>query len=224
MVDSNCEIQSDLESAVSALDGERLQCLVLIDGRPEKILQAVQKFADQTAVKSRTLLIITRSGEFLSALEVVSASAISDRISLVGMLFKRDLAYIEFRQSVAEDLDSTPFINGLVQGIESAGKIAVKDSDQSTLVSELEDKLLSVLESQKLIAPTPLSVESHQQGPKAKGDSQNESAATIKELENKLVTIRTQFDSLQRKYDALANSRLGRITLSAWSRNRKGSK
>lgn len=44
---------------------------------------------------------------------------------------------------------------------------------------------------------------------------------TVRRLENEIVKLTRQRDALQRKYTALAESRLGRITLDRWERKRR---
>lgn len=197
--------------------------IAIIDSRPEVFVETLELFTRGPWAELAEMVLVMPSHDFFSVHDAVSYSEIGDLLSIVGLTFEGELASVRIASSAETDSHSSVLVAGLLLGIESAHAVPWQTSDTPSEIQLLERKLLSLLESQDLIAAeqgtAPFEFTVNESTPDA-----SEAANRLEELEKQLVTASTKLDSLQRKYDALASSRLGKITLKHWERNRRRSK
>lgn len=222
IIGTDCTIVSRPKEAFEIYSEPRDR-IAIIDSRPEAFVEALQLFTRGPWVELAEIVLVMPSHDFFSVHDAVSYSEVGNLLSIVGLTFEGELASVRIESSAETDSHSSVLVAGLLLGIESAHAVPWQTSDTPSEIQHLERKLLSLLEGQDLITAeqgtAPFEFTVNESTPDA-----SEAANRLEGLEEQLVTTTTKLDSLQRKYDALASSRLGKITLKHWERNRRRSK
>lgn len=204
-----CSVVSTVADLVAA--ARTAEQLALIDTRPEVILDACARLG--AAVASDQPFHIVVPQVHVGLLDVLMGDPRSEGWSLTGLHCFAESMHLEMVPSHEGDRAGADLLAGL-----RWGSVSTWSSEASPEVGELSilrGKLASALLLLRdltagEVAPTP------DVAPVAPPlDLQ-----ARKDLENRVVTLQRKLDVLQRKYDALAGSRLGRLTLARWERNR----
>ena len=204
-----CSVVSTLSDLVAA--ASTAERLALIDTRPEAILDACALVGAVVASDQPFHIIVPQVQ--VGLLDVLMDDVRTDVWALTGLHCDAASMHLEMVQSQEGDRAGADLVAGLRWG--SVSTWASEPSPDVGEVSILRGKLASALLllrdlSAGEVAPTP--DVAHVAPPL---DLQ-----ARKDLENRVVTLQRKLDVLQRKYDALAGSRLGRLTLARWERNR----
>ena len=122
---------------------------------------------------------------------------------------------IGVRKTIVGDRPLDDFTFGMRVNAQRAGKLGSADRLLSQSLAETAARLDNVL---SLLAEYGRAIET-----KASNDDEPAAAdaADVERLRNDLIKMRNAHDALQRKYDALASSRLGSYTLRRWEKKRK---
>ena len=206
---SECILVDNLDDLVaSAAAAERF---VVIDSRPEALLEALERLAE-VLTADKTVQIVA-PGASVGLVEMLLGDPGTDRWSLIGLRCDPQVLHCEVVPSRDADRSGVDLARGLRWGsVASYPPDAVDDRDEvQVLRARLASALLLVRD---LTAGAPVTLGVPPRAPS--GDEAGRRA-----LENRLVSLQRQLDVLQRKYDALAGSRLGRMTLDRWERKRK---
>lgn len=208
------ESRDDLEGAAfGELD------VVVVDSRPDVLTATIDWLADRGAPGAgREVRALVPEEALSTALHLMRYDP-PRALALAGM--RLAWGYLELRL-VPAGVDARAS-GDLLSGIDLGRLIALEGnySAQSPLTddaSEVRSKLLNVLCLLETFAFQPSSSERDSRGTEvASGDSDRAA------LEGRVTTLTVQLAALQRKYDALASSRLGRITLANWERKKSRS-
>lgn len=222
IVGTDCAIVSTPEEG-SDIDIEHRTRIAVIDSRPEVFVQTLEWFIREAWAELSDVVLVMPSHDFFSVHDAVSNSTVGSLLSIAGLAFEGELASVQLSPCAEADVHSSVLVAGLLLGIESAHAVPWQSTETPPEVQQLQQKILSLLEIQDLIT-TERASEPSQFAITESASGSPESPNRLKELEEQLVTATTHLDSLQRKYDALASSRLGQITLKHWDRNRRRSK
>lgn len=129
--------------------------------------------------------------------------------------------YLDFGPQQPGDLDAHSVFTGVKFGMNISVAGLSEQPQKVDEVTELRTQLISVLESIDLLDTNPHSAKEIEESLlETEKPRQEEQKQKIAALEGRIVTLQTKLDALQRKYDALANSTLGKITLSRWNKKR----
>ncbi|MHA7178318.1 hypothetical protein ACX80D_16905 [Arthrobacter sp. Sr24] len=148
----------------------------------------------------------------IAALTIVGNALYPTRLFVQQINFRSTGVIITTSPRSVIPADNTWFTSGI-----RAGKMETRFSEGQVVKAETTDesqflraKLLMALKSIDLIVDSESSEK----------DSQKPIHSTA-EVENQLILLKNRYDALDRKYNSLAHSRLGKLTLKLWKFNRK---
>ncbi|WP_143237542.1 hypothetical protein [Boudabousia liubingyangii] len=180
-------------------------------------------------------------GGSIDDLELVF-NQIPDSITLDMFSQEDNVFKLEFRKSVESDRSSNDFLVGLFEGRQSLNTGSAESylsrlESLEEQLNESRNKCLSLLEyfseyGSFSISETEDTSHDDLKTRDIAGTGLTEKQIQIlleqdeekKELVNRLTLLQSRFDALQRKYDSLAASKLGSLTLRMWERKRKNEK
>lgn len=213
----SCEIRST-ENGLEGLG--KYNAITLIDSRPERFSSFIE-FTSQIADKSDFLIWCVFPKNRANILEWIMELPVLAKAAIRDYVVSDQAMAVALGHPVAGDVDARTLFRGVQIGLELSGqKISVQE-DRSAEI-KAKKQLVSVLESFDLIKveneePKDLMFTAPQE---IIHDDLKEKNQYIAELEGRVVTLRKKLDALQRKYDALANSKLGKVMLARWEKNK----
>lgn len=151
----------------------------------------------------------------LESLLTLDTMGLSQGTSIFGFAGMNDDSLLMTRRSNDAVLDRGSFEAGLRTARTETTKPSMALHGGEELSSaELRDLRFKHLNLLKTLGPTLPS--------KSADIDDSEKPREPLKLENDLILLKRRYDALDRKYTALANSRLGRVTLKLWDRKRRG--
>lgn len=223
MVRNNCTIVQSPSEAHRALSAEGLKLLVVIDSRLETFAEILEEFRGNILKDDGAVTLIVPSEDFLSLYELLEGSTTGEQVSIAGVVFHDELVHVTLVGSETDDQGADPLIAGVLLGARATQPIVRQSKSDDGSGADSEAKLRSLIEAvQKHLSETEAADESRAAIATLAREPQKASDHEIEQLQKQLIDTRTELDSLQRRYDALAGSRLGQITLNHWNRKRRG--
>ncbi|MGO4956328.1 hypothetical protein ACTQ49_03490 [Luteococcus sp. Sow4_B9] len=186
--------------------------VILLDSRPHALNELVRESIQHGFPSADARLLLVFSTEDLSIFASLAEGAAAKELTITSFGVEDRSVTVEVAPSLPQDESAEDMIRMLKLGMLTASPIARTgpDSDEIPL---LRARLASALE---------LLGEYASQAPSAEAPTETApvSAPELAELQGRITTLNVKLAALQRKYDALAGSRLGRITLANWERKK----
>ena len=185
----------------------------LLNSNPESWIQTIRTWL--TAPDRRLTIRIPLADTYL----LQQAFELPDSYAMSTPRIINDIVEWTIKQSTPDDLDIQSFKKGYDLGHETA---RIEAPPQTR---DRHDEFIQSLESYRSLLETAKSFPEGTLGPVEPKLKTQSSAASDEPLIHELTKVRRELDVLQRKYDALASSRLGSLTLRLWERRsdrRKG--
>ena len=223
LLGSNCVIVKNINDANNELAAGNYRKLATIDSRIESNIASCLRFSEISPQVCCQLDLIFPSEELVALYEALQSTPARSSLAIVAIGFRAGVVHLSIRHASPRDPGADILIAGILIGAEQEYPVSHVHAMKDDSVVELTEKLLSVLQAVDL-SDAPDAPRREISDSTRIPNSPDDSGEKIKHLEDQLVATRTELDSLQRKYTALANSRLGRLTLKRWDTRRKGSK
>ncbi|GAA4030888.1 hypothetical protein GCM10023063_11830 [Arthrobacter methylotrophus] len=192
-----------------ALSEECQSNLVVLAGG-ESLLRLL---AAQSGLKADTTIFWLIHKRFIDTWHAISSINLPQRSAITAFISRFESSWIVIDYSEYY-LDNTSFYNGYIAGLKFSDSIPQSENTKAVgseiELSKLKQKHVNLLET---LGSLDLSL------PRAGVVSTEETLLTTR-LENELILLKRKHDALQRKYIALSNSKLGKLTLSMWGRKR----
>lgn len=212
-----CHFYTSLNEFASRM--EEASSVTVVESRPEEIAPLFADLVKAWSVQPdlRVAALVPR-GSMYSMLEYLDLQPYSQELALVGIQIDSSRALLSFSPIRHGDGSLAEFLEGFRLGETMAEPAAIVIRETNCVdPRNLESKLLGVLEAisdmRPLEADEPMAEET------LVCDSVEQ--AELDALLNKITKVTTERDALQRKYDSLASSMLGRATLRYWNWRRK---
>lgn len=202
-LERDCEVFDSLDDLGPF--GER--GLVCVSDDPHVMHDAVRLLRGVEG-EAPAYLVVVQHASLLDIVRDLEAIGHSEDLAITSVAMRDGLSFVGLSAAVAGDCSARDLVVGLVHGAEhgqaSAVARSVADSEE---IHDLRDRLAEATDLLTAAqAQTPATVVSEE----------------TKILEARLVAESKRLAALQRKYDALAGSRLGRLTLKRWEKKRRG--
>lgn len=192
--------------------------ITLLDTHVKRILKSY-RFLTQDRFKDKSFIftLITTRGYFWQIFEQLIQSQELKYASVIELALTNQSAIVSFGPSLPKDGEISTFLSGLRfrETIPEAHSSGMEEACNTC--AELENKLFDVLQ----IIPAAIPQRAR---PKTKEDSaelidsENESLQTsISAMKQEIEELQKSNTGLMAKYGALANSRLGKVTLKYWA-------
>lgn len=215
-VGTGCLIVDRLDE-VDWADSDR-PSVAILDPRPEDAvssLAAVLRSRDDDRDWSGHL--VTDALGLPSYLSCLLRHADTDGASLSTIAIADGLAVLTLEASAPDSSSGAQLLAGLsLAQLTSAEPTRHRDVERVSSNAQGNARLASAL---ALIADLTTPQPAVQKEPEPESGSAV-TAAEKAQLEGRITTLSVELSALQRKYDALASSRLGRLTLAMWARKR----
>lgn len=215
-VEDSCEVTGTWPSS---FDQSLWKSLVLVETRPERIEEFLRSLPFEQDMADRTAWCVFPKNHAHLVDWVVTRESIAS-LAIRDYVVDPQIIALEIGQCQDGDLDANTLFKGIKLGMELTGQnITTSTSNQGEI--EARQHLISLAESLDLVEFKRPEDELLMSVEEVAQVSDEKSKQYIAELEGKVVTLNRKLDALQRKYDALANSKLGKIILTRWEKNRE---
>ncbi|MBK4120374.1 hypothetical protein [Kocuria rhizophila] len=210
-VDTRCVIQSFQDNTKPDKNWTDLS---LVETRPERIREfASDALAVGLSEKYRLRFIFPARCSYLVSWLLQLPEF--QQSSIRNYTVTSHIMAIEFGPSEAGDIDAQIYFNGFDLGMQlSTHQLDTGTSDRRE--AESRSQLIELLQGLESFV-TPHSDEAQTPAP---GDKVTLEDQEIERVQLQLVKLTTQHDALTRKYDSLAKSTMGRLTLKLWDRKK----
>ncbi|KQT99839.1 hypothetical protein ASG53_03135 [Sanguibacter sp. Leaf3] len=202
-VERDCEVFDSLDD-LGPLGAGGLVC---VSDDPHVMYDAVRLLQGARG-ETPAYVVLVQHASLLDIVRDLEMIERSEDVAITSIAMRDGLSFVRLGAARAEDSSARDLVVGLVHGAEhgqaSAAAQLVADAQE---IDELRRQLSQATE--KLAAA--------QSQPSVRAESEDARA-----LESRLVAESKRLAALQRKYDALAGSRLGRLTLKRWEKKRRG--
>lgn len=161
--------------------------------------------------------LITIRGRFWAIFEQLIYAQEMNTASVTELSFHDNSAIISFRSSVPEDADVSIFLAGL-QFQKSMPELQESETEEICgRCDELEGKLFDLLRILPLAVPRSFQANATENTTTPLRDEAKSLQVSINEQAVELDRLKRSNTALATKYEALANSKLGRLTLRYWN-------
>ena len=215
-VEDSCEVTDDWTTTLKAV---HKSSLALVDTRPEAFEAYLDNVGTANGLGGKTAWCVFPKNHAHLVEWVVTRRSIQ-KLAVRDYVVDEQVIALEVGTPQVEDVDAATLFRGITLGMELAGQKITSHSDSSAEI-EVREQLISVLESLELVAFKKPEEQSLLEGEGSAGKTDEKAKRYIAELEGRVVSLNRKLDALQRKYDALANSKLGKIILTRWDKNRE---
>lgn len=204
-IERGCEVVDTLADA-GPLGGRRLVC---VSDDAHVVHEAVRLLQGALGEGPDEVMLVQHAG-LLDVIRDLEAGGHAERLAITSVAAREGTSFVTLGAARAGDASARDLVVGLVYGAEDAQASTVAQSAADT--AQISDLQARLAEAAVLLAAAT-------DQPPVELVSED-----AKVLERRLVAETKRLAALQRKYDALAGSRLGRLTLKRWERKRRGAR
>lgn len=226
-ISDHCAFVDDIEAAEQLTKIHASPTTTLVDTRPEEIDKFLICFSPRAQEDTNLRLGFLFPRWNFELIDYLLYSPHTETLSLIDLRIDNRYVQLTLADADAKDGHAITFF----QGFALATSLKPSGHEKNQQLGEMQNlrwRLVTALQAFDLLDKNLCEAENRTADAEDAVDTEDttipqEAALENSErtrLENRIVTLTGQLDALQRKYDILAGSKLGSITLRTWERKR----